>query len=292
MKITFRKPVKWYQIIGWDIRIDYSIPQKWNDLTEWQVNMIGKYMFNSRNQKVESKMFKTMIICILLVPKLTFKNVRKSVYFLSQVPFSVFEQYTDFVFDEKVLFTRFPKKIKIGRWPFRKTVFGPAPRMANSTIEEFSYADTFYFKWASDGDTDDLHRLTAILYRPKAKKHNPEDLRSPFSSLILEENSRITDKIPLHIKFMIAHVYAGCRQNLINRNKNVFPQLKEDTDPDKPAKKRMYQPFSKIVDSFAMDEVQIFGSHQQVEKVYVGKFLSLFDAAIVRQRERDQLLNK
>jgi hypothetical protein len=271
------------------MRIDYNIPQTWNKLTEWQVSAIGRYMFNSRNEQVDTRLFKTALMCALIVPKITVKNVLKSVLFFSQVPFSEFEQYTNFVFDEKELFTRFPKSLKVGRWPFRKVVFGPAPRMANSTIEELSYADTFYYKWATEKNTDDLHRLTAILYREKSNTINPEDKRKPFSSLVLESNSMITDKIPLHIKFMIAHIYAGCRQNFINRNPNVFPQRKASEEEEaKPKKQKPYQPFSKIIDSFAMDEIQIFGNHQQVEKVYAGKFLTLFDSSIVRQREIEQ----
>lgn len=292
MKIKFTKPSKWYRIIGWEIDINYPIAQRWNDLTEFQVKTIGKFMFNSRNEQVETKFFKQIILSVLLVPKFSFKNMIKSVVILTQVPFSELEQYTIFVFDEKELLTRFPAKIKVGRWPFRKVVYGPAPRMANCTIEELSYADTFYYRWITEKNTDDLHRLTAILFRTKASAPKKEDPREDFSSLLLEQNSRITDKIPFPIKYMIAHAYSGCRQNFINRHKNVFPQKKkadpEDGEEPKQEKPKPYYPFSKIIDAFAMDEVQIFGNHQQVEKVYASKFLSIYDESIVRQRERER----
>lgn len=292
MKIRFTKPSKWYRIIGWEIDINYPIAQRWNDLSEFQIRTIGKFMFNSRNEQVETKLFKRIILSVLLVPKFTFINVIKSVVILSQVPFSELEQYTAFVFDENELLTRFPLKIKIGRWPFRKVVFGPAPRMANCTIEELSYADTFYYRWITEKNTDDLHRLTAILYRPKAEQPVKSDVREAFSSLLLEQNSHLTDKISFPVKFMIAHAYSGCRQNFINRHKNVFPQKKK-ADPEegeevKPEKPKPYYPFSKIIDAFAMDEVQIFGNHQQVEKVLASKFLSVYDESIVRQRERER----
>ncbi|MEN9907135.1 MAG: hypothetical protein RLZZ540_276 [Bacteroidota bacterium] len=272
------------------MRININVAQKWNDLTEFQVNAIGKFMFNARNEQVETKFFKRVILSVLLVPKFTFRNIIKSVIVLSNVPFSELEQYTAFVFDEKELLTRFPAKIKIGRWPFRKVVYGPAMRMANCTIEELSYADTFYYKWTIEKNTDDLHRLTAILYRPKGEKSKKEDLREPFSNLLLESNSHITDKISFPVKFMIAHAYSGCRQNFINRNPNVFPQKKKvEGEEDKtPAKPKPYYPFSKIIDAFAMDEVQIFGNHQQVEKVLASKFLSIYDESIVRQREKER----
>jgi hypothetical protein len=163
MRIRFKKPTKWYYIIDFEIDFNVPIPQKWNDLSEFQLKMIGRFMFNNRNEQVETRRFKQVALSILIVPKPTLKNIIKSVMLLSQVPFSELEQYTNFIFDEKELLTRFPAKIKIGRWPFRKTVFGPAPRLANSSIEELSYADTFYYKWVTEKNTDDLHRLTASL---------------------------------------------------------------------------------------------------------------------------------
>jgi hypothetical protein len=273
------------------MRIDFKIPQKWNDLSEFQLKMIGRFMFNNRNEQVDTRFFKQVVLSILIVPKPTLKNIIKSVVLLTQVPFSELEQYTAFIFDEKELLTRFPSKIKIGRWPNQKTVFGPAPRMANSTIEELSYADTFYYKWITEKDTNDLHRLTAILYRPTSELATPEDNRKPFSPLLLESNARITDAIPLHIKFMIAHTYYGCRENFINRNPHVFPRKKisEGEEEKTPQKPKAYQSFSKIIDSFAMDEVQIFGNHQQVEKVFAPKFLTVYEESIIRQKERERL---
>ena len=271
------------------MRINFKIAQHWNDLTEWQIKAIGRFMFTSRNEQTETKLFKQVVLSILIVPKPTIKNIVKSVILLSRVPFSELEQYTNFVFDQKELLTRFPNKIKIGRWPFRKTVYGPAPRLANTTIEELSYADTFYYKWMTENDVNDLHRLTAILYRPSVEP-TLEDKRIPFSSLTLESNSRITDGIPLPVKFMIAHAYYGCRQNFINRHPNVFPQRKAtEGEEEKTQKKpKPYQPFSKIIDAFAMDEIQIFGNHQQVEKVFAPKFLSIYEESIKREREKER----
>jgi hypothetical protein len=167
--------------------------------------------------------------------------------------------------------------------------------LANVTIEELSYADTFYYKWITKNNPDDLHRLAAILYRPTHWNLRPssEDRRIPFSSLSLEMNSKITDTIPLPLKFMIAHAYAGCRQNFINRHPNVFPKklVTEEEEDKVPEKPKPYQPFSKIIDAFAMDEVQIFGSHQKVEKVYASKFLGVYEESIIRQREIERQQN-
>jgi hypothetical protein len=272
------------------MKIKFKIAQHWNDLTEWQIRSIGRFMFTSRNDQTDNKFFKQVMLSILIVPKPTVLNILKSVVLLSQVPYSELEQYTDFIFDQKELLTRFPDRIKIGCWPFRKNIYGPAARMANSTIEELSYADTFYYKWATEKDPINLHRLTAILYRTAAKKPTEIDNRELFSNLLLEKNAENTDAIPLPIKFMIAHAYQGCRQNFINANPSVFPQKRivEEEEEKKPEKSKPYQPFSKIIDSFAMDEVQIFGNHQQVEKVFASKFLSVYEESIKREREKER----
>jgi hypothetical protein len=277
------------------MKLKYKIPQKWNDLSESQIRFIGRFMFNSRNEQLNGKMFKLAVLSILIVPKFTIKNILKAVYLWSQVPFSELEQYTAFVFDNKELLTRFPSKIKTGKWPLRKTVHGPATRLANVTIQELSYADLFYYKWATDNNVEDLHRLTAILYRERDKNSTAEDMRKPFSKLLLEQNSAVTDKIPLAVKFMIAHAYSGCRQNFINRNPNVFPKPKQlpdnnvvDLEQQPEKKQKPYEPFSKIIDAMAMDEIQIFGNHQATEKVLAPVFLSIYDESIVRQREKER----
>jgi hypothetical protein len=83
---------------------------------------------------------------------------------------------------------------------------------------------------------------------------------------------------------MIAHAYYGCRQNFINRHLTYSHRKAVEGGEKPPEKPKPYQPFSKIIDAFAMDEVQIFGNHQQVEKVFAPKFLSIYEESIKRER--------
>lgn len=269
--------------------IHYKVPQKWDDLSEWQVRMIGKFLFTNRNVQTEKVFMKRIMVVILLIDHPSLKIISKAVFLLSQISLVQLESYSDFIFDKAQYLTRFPNKIKVGRWPFRKTLYGPSSRLANVSIEELNYADTFYYRWMTEDKEVELHRLAAILYRPKSKKPLPYDVRTEFSSLLLEGNADVSDRIPLHIKFMIAHAYQGCREIMINRYKNVFPRKKPvEGETPKPTKKKTYQPFSRIIDTMAMDEVQVFGNHQQVKKVLAPEFLAVYDELIVRQREREQ----
>jgi hypothetical protein len=268
------------------MRIDYTVPQKWNDLSDWQLRMIGHFLFLNHKDETDKSLFRHVFLFILFLPKPSFWNLWKLAVLLFKFSFKELEHYTDFIFDKKQLLTRFPRHIKVGRFPFRKKLYGPADRLANVTISEFSYADTFYDKWIRDGETDELHRLTAILYRPKSKTPNQEDLRTKFSSLTLGNNSKTTDHIPLHIKYMIAHCYQGCREIIVNRHPNVFPKRKIiEGQEDSVVKRKPYQTFSKIIDSMAMDEIQVFGTHQETENIFVPKFLQIFEAKIIKQKQ-------
>lgn len=275
-----------------ELDIPIRIPQKWNDLTEWQIRMIGHFLFLNRTEETEKTLFKNVVLFILAIPRPTIKNITKLIVLFYYFSFKELEHYADFVFDENQLLTRFPEYIKVGRWPFRKKLYGPAARLANVSILELSYADTYFYKWLTENNTDELHRLTAILYRPKSKNPTQEDIRVEFSNLTLEKNAQVSDHIPLHLKYMIAHCYQGCREMIINRHPNVFPRKKVSTEDDPElnplVKKKPYQPFSKIIDSMAMDEVQVFGNHQQTEKVYAPKFLSVYEEKIKKQKELER----
>lgn len=166
------------------------------------------------------------------------------------------------------------------------------PRLSNISIKELSFADTFYYKWATERKVDDLHRLCAILYRPAASAPSAHDVRTEFTPLLLEQNAQITDHIPLSIKYMIALAYEGCRATFINRHPNVFPKPKQKSEPDQNKKPKPYQPFSRIISAMAMDEVQIFGSYQDVEKVLAPDFLAVYDESIVRAREHERINKK
>lgn len=271
------------------MKVNLSIATNWNELNDWQIKKIGRFMFNKRNEQVETKIIKIYMFIILFQGKPGIKNFLKKSLLFWDVPFSELEQHVEFIFNPDSLLTVFPEKLKTGIWPWSKKVYGPMARLSNISIKELSYADTFYYKWATERNLDDLHRLCAILYRPKAKKPSPIDCRVEFSSLLLEKNAQLTDGIPLEIKFMIARAYEGCRITFIQRYKNVFPKKKQPDQPKQEQKPKPYQPFSRIISAMAMDEVQIFGNYQQVEKVLAPEFLSVYDESIARERERERL---
>ncbi|WP_417365892.1 hypothetical protein [Flavobacterium beibuense] len=255
------------------MRIDIIIPEKWDDLTEWQHNRIGWILFNKLFQ---GEFFKYAILMVLLTPKPTFKNAVKIFYLLSRVPLEDLLQYTDFVFDSEAILTRFRPYYKVKSGFKKVNIYGPSQRLANISILELSYADTFFYNWITEGKDIDLHRLCAVLYRP---------LNSPFSESNLVANSKLTDTIPLHQKYMIALAYQGSRTVFIKRYPHVFPKSKSQEKKPKKGKKA-YHPFTSVINAMVMDEVQPFGPLDKAEQANANKFLEIFNEMLLRQKRQ------
>lgn len=271
------------------LKIDFKFrfPTKWNELSPWQLNMIGRILY--KNEKFDPKVFVVLLIVVLSMPRPTIKNFFKSSYLLLRIPLTELEGYTNFILDENENLTRFPNSIKAGF----KTVYGPAPRLSNVSIEELSYADTFYYNWKTEKKDIDLERLVAVLYRlPKKQRKNVDDIRIEFNKLLLPKRSKLTEKIPMFKMYIVALAYEGSRNVLVSRYKNVFPTQvnSEEKDIKTPKKNRPYQPFSKIITSMVLEETQPFGKLQDASKANAISFLEIYDESIKRQKDLEKRL--
>lgn len=266
-------------------RVDFNPAKKWNELNPWQLSIIGKILYSDR--AMNKKVYQFFLLVVLMMVKPLPKNIIKVIYLFSLVPFQRYFELTNFIFDEDDHLSKFYKTIKVGPFYNRKTLYGPNARLSNITITELSYADGFFYNWITNGKTVDLQRLVACLYRETSNQTTAVDRRVPFDKLLLPENATLTDKIPLHKMYIIALGYQGSRHILINRYKNVFPvrKTKEEEVPVT-KKKKAYHSFTKIIQSLAMDEIQVFGPMQQTEKTLATDFLSAYDELILRERNK------
>jgi len=264
------------------MRIDITLPTKWNELSPFQLKVIGRLLYSKT--EFEKKFFKQLLVAILFIPKVRFIHFWKFFLTLREVSFDELLPVTNFIFDEGDYLTQFPKSFKVGR----TRVYGPGIRLQNITINELSYADAFFFNWIHKGSDQDLKRLVACLYRPAALKPNETDIRKPFDKLLLPKNSELTDKISLSDMYTVALAYQGSRQAFKKRYPYVFPN-KTRSDEDKleeKAKPLKYTPFSKLVNSMAMDEIQVFGTINQTENANAMQFLELYNETLLRQSKR------
>jgi len=268
------------------MKMYFKVPTKWDELSNWQLRTIGRFMFNNHNEQIQSKFLKCFCAVVLLLNHSPVRILKVAIL-LCSIPLVRLAYLADFIVEKESRMTRFPNRITVGRWPFRKRLYGPSRRLGNVTIQELSFADKYYYDWVTKNEIVDLMRLTAILYRPPAKKPHLDDVREPFSNLALERNAMLTDRVPHHMMYMVAHAYEGCRTILIDAHPKVFPKVKSDDDGGK-SKVKPYQSFARIIDSMAMDEVQIFGSHQRAEQVNAWKFMNVFQESIVRQEKQER----
>jgi len=273
------------------MKIRFTVPTKWDELTPWQVDRIGRMLY--KKTELESDLSKKILLIILLLPKPGVWPVLKLSYLLTRISLISLFDYTDFLFDREELLTTFPEAFTVKTGLNKRVkLFGPAARLSNINITELSYADTFFYKWLTEDKDADLHRLCAVLYRPADPEGKPEDVRRPFNKLLLYENANLTDKIPLHQKYMIALAYQGTRKIFSRRYPQVFPAPKEGEAEKQPAKHRPYSPLSKIVDAMALDEVQPFGSLDKTEVANADRFLGIYNEQLIRQKEEHKRLEK
>lgn len=268
------------------MRIDFTPPKKWDDLTEWQSDRIGDLLF--RNEQQEKKLFKYALVFIVFLPKPSFINVLKAIILFVNIPLDELVEYTDFIFDNKQYMTRFRPCFKVRTGCFKKIkLYGPSSRLANISIQELSYADTFFFNWITLNQDIELHRLCAVLYRPSDASATEVDKRKKFNKLLLADNARLTDKIPLHQKYMIALAYQGTRQLLGERHPIIFPKSKEKSTVEH-KKRKSYSPFTNIINSMVLDEVQPFGALEATEAANAHQFLEIYAERLLRDSKRSK----
>lgn len=270
------------------MRVDIYIPQKWNDLTPFQLKLIGRVLYSKT--EFEKKFFRQLMSTIVYIPKVRFICFWKLFLMLREVGFDGILQDSDFIFDDNDMLTKFPESFTVKKSWFRKVkLYGPAIRLQNITINELSYADAFYFNWIQESKEDDLRRLVACLYRPADKNPKENDIRKPFDKLLLPKNSEFTDKLSLSDMYTVALAYQGSRDAFKKRYKKVFPdppKTQEEEPVDKKKKPIKYTPFSKIIVAMAMDEVQVFGNYKETENTNAMQFLELYNESLIRQSKR------
>jgi hypothetical protein len=270
-------------------RVDIKVATKWNELNDWQLSMIGRILYNDK--ALSKPLFYKILVFILVLNKPGFKNFCKALYLFSLVPFSQLQYHADFIFDEGDNLNRFLPKIKVKVGRFKTSIlFGPEIRLSNSITEELSYADTFYYNWTTKGNENDLRRLVACLYRQSGEGSSLTDSRATFHKLLLPKNAELTDLIPMHIQYVIGLAYQGTRRGFQQRYKYIFPaptpkeeMIEEEVTAKKP---KPYQPFSKIAQAMAMDEVQVFGTLEQTNRSNAIEFLEAYNELLHRELKR------
>ena len=144
--------------------------------------------------------------------------------------------------------------------------YGPSDKLFNISFGEFITAETNFNRYVKDKQGEDLDKLIATLYRPKAKNIDPllyeGDMREAFNDHLVDGRAAKLKKLDHVIKVGILLYYQGCRKFIMKRFPAVFKKSKKNTTSAVPG-------FLALVDALAMDDVT------KTQKVYKEKLYTV-----------------
>lgn len=191
----------------------YNVPTQWNELTAEQ--LLAVMMAFENKKYTEDKRVLKLLKVLLDVSYFTWlrwkaEDIEEFIYLVG----FLYQGNTGLT---KQLITAYD------------SLYGPADNIGNVSMGEFTFAEHYFMGWQENRDDEELlNRLVAVLYRPCKRKYdfkkNAEgDCRIPFNENVSAYYSdAVVSGWSKHVKMAIATWYAGCRQQLVDDNPDVF----------------------------------------------------------------------
>jgi hypothetical protein len=235
---------------------DHAAPSNWNECTEAQLLSWGA-------------------ICL---KKLDLPDaVRLSIIVFYNIPFKVFKTIPEagkvqlahtlpFLFGENNLVKWIIPKIEQNK----QTYYGPADRLENLTIGEFSKTELYYQIYVKQNNPLALDMLIAALYRPQRNGLADRDIREDFTEIGTKDRAEQFSTLEPKLRQAILLNYEGCR-NFIR--KNFLDKLPND---GKGEQQEIFD-FNKVILNVAGGK---FGTKSETDKAWLFDFLQhLLDTA-------------
>ena len=198
---------------------------------------------------------------------MTMFNVPKKLFTrLKQCQIIQLEPLISWTYSKNTLQNWLIKSVKVGS----ATLYGPQNRLADITIEEFTYTEAAYERWLDSQNPLFLDTLFAVLYR---KKKFFIGKRVAFDADRLDKHEKRAKKVRIYIKRAVAINYAGCRNFIIDRHPFIWvPPDPNDKPTAGPAHK--HTNWISLVLNLSGDK---FGTYQQTTKVKLWLVLADFN---------------
>ncbi|RNI27672.1 hypothetical protein EFA69_16265 [Rufibacter immobilis] len=137
------------------------------------------------------------------------------------------EPICGFLFRKSTLTKQLLPKIRIPGT--LKWLYGPADLLGNCSFLEYIKAEAAYLGYHRTRDQRYLNRLVAILYRPRNRAKETADTatgdtREKFNEALLERRTKQVARLPLATRQAIMLFFVGCRQQIVERHREVFPE--------------------------------------------------------------------
>lgn len=247
-----------------------TLPTKWSRLGEWQLEEISYLYFTAKPYHFQDT-FVAMLHILLRGRKGIFGKIRLW-RITSQVPLSALVPYGEFLYGHPQVHT----------FPEIKGLSAPTDRLADMKMQQYSYADTLYHHWRTQGNELYLRQLVASLYT----------FGGNFDPLKLPEVAERTDRIPLKKMYRIGLAYMSVRQYIVKQYPHVFPE-REEKETDTPVfRNTQYVPMGKIITAMAMDERQPLGTLAECYATPVRDFFFVLEENILRNNNERKQISK
>ena len=196
---------------------------------------------------------------------------------LQEILPSAYQKVSQFIY-QKIERTKFIESFTLNGIKY----YAPAIRLRNTTIAEFSFADSAFYKWRQTNEIIWLNVLVACLYREKASKPLEYDIRRPFLKLAVDARADALSNLNYKTKLAIAYTYEGCRNAIAENYPLIFP--KPITDPEiKTPQKQNYVSFGEII----LDKIEGDPSKfAPTNAMLTTDFFSIYNKDIKDQRKK------
>lgn len=192
---------------------DFAIPTEWNELSPEQLLMVMDTIYLKQYEPV--KMLLKLLKVLLNVGYFRWLKIKAD-------DLNEFLYLTGFLVQGNL---NFYKQLI----PVYDGYHGPADEIGNMEGGEFVFSEHYHELWWNDkNNLQALDDFVAVIYRPVKKgydlKKDPDgDPRVPFNENVCSYLAKtVIWKWPMPVKLAIATWYAGCRQKMVNDNRDVF----------------------------------------------------------------------
>lgn len=213
--------------------IEISIVDNWDELNRNQVLYIAKHLPAWRMMllatEVSMQKARALLLIELIVNK-TPAELKEICELFSKYDFEGNDinllSITDFVFQKNGLVLNKIPDISISA---TKKIYGPADRLDNISIHEFSFAINYFNLYNTTKDEMYLDYLVCVLYRVKsAGGEERGDIREPFNMYTADKYLKEISKLDYSYKEAIYLFFQGCLESWLIAFPLVFKRGTEE----------------------------------------------------------------
>lgn len=207
-------------------RIDtLTVPASWNECSLDQLLYIADH-WQAYKQLAKSKLdlSKAKALLFLRLSETLFGNKMRldTMTELGDQELWDLTQLTNFVFESNTL-TKCPlPRVRLGFHSY----YAPNDGLGNIKASEFHFADLFFMQYSETGSEESLINLIATIYRPA--KRFTKGIRVPFNHELIEDYAKHLKRLSYAQKQLILLWYIGCREAMIEANKDLFSKPNEN----------------------------------------------------------------